>query len=48
MILKTVTFLQKTINAYYIKLIKEYKSVVNGLTETIWAIRQDLIYSKDS
>ena len=30
-----------------IKLIKEYKSVVNSLTETIWAIRQDLIYNKD-
>ena len=36
MILKTVTFLCKTISTYwYTTLIKEYKSIVNGLIKTI-------------
>ena len=44
MILKTVTFLCKTISIIIdMQLIKEYKSIVNGLIKTIEAIRQDLI-----
>ena len=38
MILKTVTFLYKTI-IIGIQLIREYKSIVNGVIETIQVIR---------
>ena len=43
MILKTVTFLCKRLVFIDVQLIKEYKSIVNGLIKTIDAIRQDLI-----
>ena len=35
MTLKTVTFLCKTISTHWYKLIKEYKSIVNGWINTI-------------